>query len=295
VVGDLGNPRIATGAHVMNDEISPRRLFQARFESQQQPKQAGVQARRHALFGPPLLLEGEDGAAYDELLARIWAAVKPTDIIDEMFTVDIVSSEFEVLRWRRLKLSLIQKRAIEDLEEFLGEELHYDLYCDYFVDDLAEILEENLPEDQVNSAQALAQQCALNETNAVDKVTKVLAIAGLNLDKILQDAQDRKVKDLVQAYAQREPDAVTVIDELLRSAGTSINVLMAEALAKNLDYVERVDRLVTIAEGRRNASLHQIDRRRPLLAETLRRSVQRIESDELEVIGTASAKGENAA
>ena len=60
------------------------------------------------------------------------------------------------------------------------------------------------------------------------------------------------------------------------SAGTSIDILMAEALADELDYVERVDRLATIAESRRNASLREIDRRRPLLAELLRRSVHRL-------------------
>ena len=32
---------------------------------------------RLALFGPPLLIEGEDAATYDELLARMLAAVKP--------------------------------------------------------------------------------------------------------------------------------------------------------------------------------------------------------------------------
>ena len=41
--------------------------------------------QRLALFGPPPLLEGEDAAAYDQLLARIYAAVKPLDIIYEIF------------------------------------------------------------------------------------------------------------------------------------------------------------------------------------------------------------------
>jgi len=41
------------------------------------------QAQRLLLFGPPLL-EGEDAAAYDQLLARICAAAKPVDIIDEI-------------------------------------------------------------------------------------------------------------------------------------------------------------------------------------------------------------------
>ena len=33
--------------------------------------------QRLTVFGPPLLLAGEDAAAYDELLARMCAAVKP--------------------------------------------------------------------------------------------------------------------------------------------------------------------------------------------------------------------------
>jgi hypothetical protein len=34
-----------------------------------------------------------NAAAYDQLHARIWAAVKPIDIIDEMFIADIVFLE----------------------------------------------------------------------------------------------------------------------------------------------------------------------------------------------------------
>jgi hypothetical protein len=47
----------------------------------------------------------QDGAAYDELCA----AIKPADIIDEMFIDDIVSLEWEILRWRRLKRILMQE------------------------------------------------------------------------------------------------------------------------------------------------------------------------------------------
>src|SRR5262249_43332616 len=72
---------------------------------------------RLALFGPPPLIEGEDAAAYDQLLARICAAVKPVDVIDEMFTADVVSLEWEVLRLRRLKWSLIRARGLGALED----------------------------------------------------------------------------------------------------------------------------------------------------------------------------------
>jgi hypothetical protein len=49
-----------------------------------------ARVQRLALFGPPLLLEGEDEAAYDELLGRIYAAVKPANVLEEMFVADVV-------------------------------------------------------------------------------------------------------------------------------------------------------------------------------------------------------------
>src|ERR1700736_2408047 len=81
---------------------------------------------RMKLFGQPQLLEGEDAAAYDELLARIRAAVKPVDIIAEMFIADVVSLEWEVLRGRRLKSSLIREHGLNALEEFVRGNLEYD-------------------------------------------------------------------------------------------------------------------------------------------------------------------------
>jgi hypothetical protein len=56
---------------------------------------------------------------------RIYAAVKPLDIIDEIFIADVVFSEWDVLRWRRLKSSLIRARGLEALEDFLRKKLDY--------------------------------------------------------------------------------------------------------------------------------------------------------------------------
>ena len=67
----------------------------------------------------------------------------------------------------------------------------------------------------------------------------------------------------------------------------------ADVLVKNLDNIERVDRLATIAESRRKDSLREIERHRLGFGETLRRSVQKTEDAEFVVI--ESAKGKNAA
>jgi hypothetical protein len=257
-----------------------------------------------ALFGPPLLLEGEDTAAHDEFLIRIRAAVNPVDIIDDMFIADVVSLEWEVLRWRRLKLSLIRTRGLKALEGFLATKLEYDLYSEHFATDLTKILQDNLPEDQADSAQTLACRCAQNEADAVDKVNEILSSIrrnmgfegyGLDINRILDRAQAQKAKELVQEYVRGEPDAITLVHELLSGAGVSMDALVAQALAEKLGDIERIDRLATIAESRRNANLREIDRRRAVLGQTLRRRVQEIEDAEFKVIETTPANRKNAA
>jgi hypothetical protein len=262
------------------------------------PKQMAMttmSTRWSTLFGQPLLLVGEDGAAYDELVARMCSAVKPVDVIDEMLVADAVSLEWDVLRWRRLKWSLIRARGLEALQKFLDGNLDYDLYSDRFADHLAQILRDNLPEDEAEDAQKLAGQCAMDETEANDKVCAILANTDKTLDDILNQAETDKVKELVQGYVAREPDVVTLIDEFLADNGVTPDSLLADALADNLDQIERIDRLTTIAEGRRNTSLHEIERRRAALGAALRRSVQEIEASEFEVIDTPPAKGKDAA
>jgi hypothetical protein len=251
---------------------------------------------QHGLFGPPLVLEGEDAAAYDELYGRMYAAVKPVDVIDEMFIEDVVALEWEVLRWRRLKSSLIRARGLKALESFLRDQLDYDLYREHFEDNLREILQDNLEEGQGEDvAQRLAQACARNEPDAVDKVTEVLAGIDLTMDGILYRARVRKAEELAQEYTRREPGAVKLIHELLARASLSIEALMVENLAEKLDYIERIDRLTTIAESRRNASLREIDRRRAVLGEALRRNVQELEDGVFRLIEMTPAKGKDAA
>src|SRR5262245_19655381 len=95
------------------------------------------------LFGPPPILAGEEETTYDELIGRVYAAIKPVDVIDEMLIADLVASEWEFLRWSRLKLSLLQACAAKGLRGFLNSKLDYDLYRERFVQDLTKILQDN--------------------------------------------------------------------------------------------------------------------------------------------------------
>ncbi len=62
-------------------------------------------------FGPAPLLKGEDAVAYDDLLARVSAGVKPADIIEEMWVRDVVDLTWEIVRYRRLKAAFINANA----------------------------------------------------------------------------------------------------------------------------------------------------------------------------------------
>jgi hypothetical protein len=168
-----------------------------------------AKVQRLTLFGSPQLLQGEDEAAYDELLSRVRAAVKPVDIIDEMLIDDVVSLEWDVLRWRRLKSSLMRTLELKALEQFLRDHLDYDQYWKFFEEDLTEILQDNLKDQSDDDAQTLAHKCAQNDLDADDKVNEILAAIDLDIDAVAKIAKARKAEALARDYvgANRVPSS----------------------------------------------------------------------------------------
>jgi hypothetical protein len=62
---------------------------------------------RAVALGPPPLIAGEEGAAYDLLHGSVTAAAKPKDFLEEIWVRDIVDLSWDVLRLRRLKAQLL--------------------------------------------------------------------------------------------------------------------------------------------------------------------------------------------
>jgi hypothetical protein len=145
----------------------------------------------------------------------------------------------------------------------------------------------------------LAAECTPNTEEANDKLNEVLSSIRLDTNKVLNDALADRAKQLVQGYVGGERDIVTLVNELLTDAGRSMDSFMTKVLGNRIDEIERIDRLTAIAETRRNAALREIDRRRAVLGETLRRSVQDIEDGEFAdgelVLELPPAEGGNAA
>ena len=250
-----------------------------------------VPAQRLSLFGPPPLIAGEDGAAYDELLARIYAAIKPVDIIEEMFIADVMSLEWEVLRWRRLKSSLIQAHGLKALQSFLVESSNR----------LRSVLGTLCARARQNSSGRISgrpaarrgdprAKCAQNEAAVPKSSKRCSPTTSWTWTKFCEMRRLKRQKSWCKGTCRANQMPRAVVNEFLTHAGRSIDALMADALIEKLDNIERIDHLTTIAESRRNASLREIDRRRAVLGAALRRNVQEIEDGENEVVDRRQPK-----
>jgi Ribonuclease G/E len=197
-------------------------------------------------------------------------------------------------------LSLIKASLRGPLQNFLTGALVYREYRQGFEQNLAEILQRRLSQEQ---AQELAHRCARSEQDAIKEVEIILQAAGLEMSKILDQALADRAKVLTQEYGRGEARAIKQVTKVLAESGRTMDDLIAIAVNDKTGYgsdhdhltiLERIDHLTTVAETRRNVMLREIDRRRAMLGEALRRQVQEVEG-EFEVVEKTPAATKSAA
>jgi hypothetical protein len=96
-------------------------------------------------------------------------------------------------------------------------------------------------------------------------------------------AEEKALKDapeLASEWAAGDPAATQRVNQLLESIGVTMDDVVTQAVAQELDKIERFNRLIAGAEWRRNALLREIDRRRASFAQKLRSEVHKIEAAE---------------
>lgn len=154
---------------------------------------AGTAARLSLLGGRPLFA-GEDEIAYDQLLARVFAAVKPADVIEEIWIQDIADLSWEVVRLRRLKAELLTSSAHKGLRRVLNALLG----------------------DQ--EAQNLTQQWAAQIPEALEEVKGILAGADMTMDVVMVQTlsvvidQFERVDRMIMSAEMRRNAALREID-----------------------------------------------------------------------------------
>lgn len=147
-----------------------------------------------AWLGSSPLLPGEVAADYDRLRAHVSAAVRPTDALEEIWLRDIVDLTWDVVRWRRLKDSLIVAHIPEGLTRILSIGLGF------------------------SAAEALAKSWAARDPQAIQKVAQLLASAGLTIDAAVAETLLRlidpieRIVRLIMTAETRRNNALREID-----------------------------------------------------------------------------------
>jgi hypothetical protein len=106
------------------------------------------------------------------------------------------------------------------------------------------------------------------------------AAAPEGLERVLTPLLDwASVRRLSDKWASGDEEALCEVERLLGKAGLTMDDVMAETLAARIDDVERIDRMVIIAEARRDAVLREIRSRRADFAQALRRAGDAIDAE----------------
>ena len=78
------------------------------------------------------------------------------------------------------------------------------------------------------------------------------------------DYQERK--RLLAGWISRQPAIIKSVNKRFASAGYDQDTITAEAVADNLNQVERLDQMAAQAEARRNSVVREMERRRDMMA-----------------------------
>jgi hypothetical protein len=150
----------------------------------------------------PPLVSGEDAATYDQLAARIAAAVAPENVIEEIWVRDVVDLVWEVVRLRRLKAGLFTIGATDGMAALLGG---------------------------IGELRSLAWGWAARKPAALAEVNTRLSAAGLDMDDVTTSTfavrldQFERIERMLAAAEVRRAAALNAIEnrrvaERLRAA-----------------------------------------------------------------------------
>ena len=197
------------------------------------------------------------------------------------------------LRWRRLKFGVVEVSVREALEKFLGKQLYTRRMRKSSRKISRKFFAESASEKFAEEVKELAHQFVRSQPDAVKRVSALFGAAGKDADQIRKAAKAEKAKELAEAYGRREPEAFRLREQdFFGRPAAPCTTSCSWHCPAELDQIEQIDRLINIAETRRNISLREIDRRRMALGEALRRNLQEVEG-EFKVLETTPADGQN--
>jgi hypothetical protein len=107
----------AASAQPSSDAMIPRR--RAALAAASPTVAVPVEIRQ--LLGPGWVLEGEDPDLFEKLLATVGHAVRPIDIIDWLYVMDLVELTWQIQRSRRYRESLMRSARHSAMAKLLDK------------------------------------------------------------------------------------------------------------------------------------------------------------------------------
>jgi hypothetical protein len=116
------------------------------------------------------------------------------------------------------------------------------------------------------------------------KADLMAAAAWEGMAKVLEPLVELPMS-FAKGWAKRKAAPTPTIDAALADAGLTMAHVAARTFSIRIGDFERIDRMMTAAEARRNAALHELDLHRASFAVRLRHALQVLDDDEVRMLG----------
>jgi hypothetical protein len=247
------------------------------------PATVATAADRFALLGNPPLMPGEDAAAYHELRERLCAALKPADVVDDIFVNDITFWQWEVMRWRRAKGQLLGsfQRA---LGSYLAERLRFEQYVDVLKEKLVEAFldcQPNLTRDECTEmVQQLDPRQPSYDENFQREMAKWFIGTRHHYATIEGNAKAEKAAELACQCSNEGAESLPTFVAMVGATAEEFMVSRLEGFYSSPDsMLERVDQRLAMVENRRDRALRELARHKLVWGEIMRQTLKEIEAE----------------
>jgi hypothetical protein len=222
-------------------------------------RESSIGADRAKFFGSVPLLAGENAADHSEFSQQVKAAVKPIDILDQIWVRDFVDYDCDVSRLRRVKAK-------------------------FFNDAARKLLKDEILRCSVKEAEDTAAPPFEDDSDAI------LGEGGRDRseDEVEADREEQAADDLARRWVAGDQGATNKLQKIFATAGRDFEEVIADvvemAFLTTMKEVEAIDRMIMTAESRRNAAVREIDRHRAMLGLQFRRTSEQIHDAEFKVV-----------
>ena len=220
---------------------------------------------------PAAILSSESLQTYYTIMARFMESLEPRDFIEKMFVKDLTDATFDMVRFASHKMMVIEReheqhheKEVEPLEAQLGK-LKKSLACEldriwHENEKARKAKEANDAKNTKNAAKTAQPTATADETDQTDELDQ----RSNRVDKLEAaiDAKRAEIKKLLKQVPEEQDHA--------------------KALLTGIEQFEQLDRLQSVAIGRRNNVLAQLELYRQGLGQRARRVSDEIIDAEFE-------------